>query len=75
MEEPCNSNWTISNLYLPIVGYCDRAKFRADFSRSGGVHVGIKPEYSIGASLNKSSYRVYTYFDPNWKNDSIKLTN
>jgi hypothetical protein len=35
--------WTISDLYLPIVGYYDRAKFRADyFSRSGEVRVGKK---------------------------------
>jgi hypothetical protein len=38
--EPYNPIWTISDLYLPIVGYYDRAKFRADdFSRSGRVRV------------------------------------
>jgi hypothetical protein len=38
-----------------MVGYYDRAEFRADhISRSGGVRVGKKPECSIGASLSKS---------------------
>jgi hypothetical protein len=37
--------WTISDLYLPIVGYYDRAKFCADhFSRSGGGRLGENPE-------------------------------
>jgi hypothetical protein len=33
--------WTISDLYLPIVGYYVCTKFRADhFSRSGGIRSG-----------------------------------
>jgi hypothetical protein len=43
--EPFNPIWSIPDLYLPIVGYYDRAKFRADhFSRSGGDRVEKKPE-------------------------------
>jgi hypothetical protein len=39
-KQPYNPIWTISYLYFPIVGYYDRAKFRADhFSRSGGVTI------------------------------------
>jgi hypothetical protein len=40
MAEPYNPIWTTSDLYFPIVGYYDRAKFRVDhFSRSGGGRV------------------------------------
>ena len=39
--------WAISEIYLPIDGYYDRAKFRTDcFRRSGGVRVNKKPECS-----------------------------
>jgi hypothetical protein len=54
----------ISDLYLPTVGYYARAKFRADhFSRSGGVRVGKKPEFSIGASLSplKNTIKMLKY--------------
>jgi hypothetical protein len=51
--EPYNPIWTISDLFLPIVGYYACAKFRADHSsRSGGVRVGKNSEGSIGAPLN-----------------------
>jgi hypothetical protein len=39
--EPYYTIWSISDLYLAIVGYYDRAKFCADhFSRLGGVCMG-----------------------------------
>jgi hypothetical protein len=57
--DPYNPIWTISNLYLPIVGYYDSAKFRVDhFSCSGGVHVGKNPMCSIGTSLATLNYHM-----------------
>jgi hypothetical protein len=47
--EPYNPIWTISDLYLPIAGFYDRADH---FSRSGGVRVGKNPECSIEALID-----------------------
>jgi hypothetical protein len=48
---PYSPIWTISDLYLSIVGYYDRAKFRADHFNCSGVRVLKTPECSIGASF------------------------
>ena len=61
--EPFCPIWTISEIYLPIDGYYDRAKFRADrFSRSGGVR-GKKPECGIGSSLALLNYLWLRFHD------------